>query len=105
MKVLLDESLPARFAHELSGHKVTTVIQAGWSGKKNGELIKLAEGKFDVFITIDQNLQYQVNLIRAKIPIMILKAKTNRLEDLKPLALNVLAELKNLKKGIIRVSL
>lgn len=62
MKILLDESLPARLAHELHGHKVVTVAEAGWSGKKNGELLKLAESKFDVFITIDQNLQYQVNL-------------------------------------------
>ena len=70
MRILLDGSLPVRLTHELHGHKVTTVAQEGWSGKKNGELLNLAEGQFDVFITTDQNLQYQVNLIRAKIPII-----------------------------------
>ena len=76
----------------------------GWAGAKNGELLKLAEGKFDVFITADQNLQYQVNMLRAKIPIIILVARTNRLADLKPLAPKILLALRNLKKGITRLS-
>ena len=104
MRILLDESLPIRFANELRGYKVSTVVREGWSGKKNGELLKLAESKFDVFITVDQNLQYQVNLIRAKIPIVVLIAKTNRFDDLKPLASKILTRLKNLEKGITRLS-
>ncbi|MBI5024327.1 MAG: DUF5615 family PIN-like protein [Candidatus Omnitrophica bacterium] len=104
MKILLDESLPVRLAPELHGHKVATVMREGWTGTKNGELLKLAAGKFDVFITADQNLQYQVNMLRAKIPIIILAAKTNRLADLKPLAPKILLALQNLKKGITRLS-
>lgn len=105
MRILLDESLPIRLARELHGHKVTTVTQQGWTGKKNGELLKLAENKFDLFITADQNLQYQVNLIRAKISIIVLNAKTNRFDDLKPLVPRILSALKNLKKGTTRLSL
>lgn len=105
MKILLDESLPVRLAREIRGHKVVTVEQAGWTGKKNGELLKLAESKFEVFITIDQNLQYQVNLLRAKIPIIVLSAKTNRMDDLKPLVPRILTSLNGLKKGIIQIKL
>lgn len=105
MKILLDESLPIRIAHEFHGHDVKTVKQAGWAGKKNGELLKLAESKFDAFITTDHNLQYQVNLLRAKILIIVLIAKTNRLDDLIPLVPKALLKLKNANKGIIRVSL
>ena len=104
MKVLLDESIPVRLAKELRGHQVSTVAKEGWSGKKNGELLKLAEAKFEIFITIDQNMQYQVNLLRAKIPIIVLVTQTNRFEDLKPLAAKVLNTLKNVKRGIIRLS-
>lgn len=104
MMILLDESLPIRFADELTGYNVSTVTEEGWSGKKNGELLKLAASKFDVFITADQNLQYQVNLLRAKIRIIILAAKTNRFEDLKPLSSKVLIALKDIKGGITRVS-
>ena len=54
MRILLDECVPKRIKDQLkSNHRVTTVVEEGWSGKKNGELIRLAEGKFDSFITID----------------------------------------------------
>ena len=57
MKILLDESLPRRLKNDLKTHHVKTVPEAGWHGKKNGELLKLMEGKYDCFITADQNLQ------------------------------------------------
>jgi predicted nuclease of predicted toxin-antitoxin system len=104
MRILLDESLPISLKQEFRGHKVTTVVAQGWSGKKNGELLKLTEAQFDVFITADQNLQYQVNLMRAKISIIILAAKTNRLDDLKPLAAKALSKLENLKTGITKIT-
>jgi hypothetical protein len=53
-------------------------VQAqGWSGIRNGELLKRAEGQFDVFITSDQNLRYQQNLTGKRIA--ILELSTNGL--------------------------
>ena len=49
MRVLLDECLPKRLKQSLIGHDVQTVPEAGWAGKKNGDLIRLAAGKFDAF--------------------------------------------------------
>lgn len=103
MKVLLDESLPIKLAKELISHKVSTVVGKGWKGKKNGELLKLAEAEFDAFITVDQNLPHQANLIRTKIAVIIIRSKTNRFEDLKPLIPKILSELKISRKGIIRL--
>ena len=103
MRVLLDESLPVRLADKLSGHHVSTVRDEGWSGKKNGELMKLATSQFDVFITADQNLQYQINLIKTPIPVIVLAGKTNRFDDLKPLLPGILSALKNLRHGVIRI--
>lgn len=104
MRILLDESLPVHLADELQGYTVSVVTAEGWSGRKNGELLKLAESKFDVFITGDQNLQYQVNLLRTKIPIIVLEAKTNRLGDLKLLVPKISKALNNLTKRITRIS-
>lgn len=53
MKVLLDECLPKKLKRELEGHTIITVPEQGWAGIKNGELLRLAEAEFDVFITID----------------------------------------------------
>ena len=60
MRILLDECLPKKLGQLLAEHQIKTVAQAGWSGIKNGELLKLAQGEFDVFLTIDQNLVHQI---------------------------------------------
>ena len=104
MRILLDESLPVRLVSEFHGHTVSTVTAEGWTGKKNGELLKLAESRFDVFVTVDQNLQYQVNIMRAKIPIIVLVGKTNRFDELKTLVPRALIMLKNLKRGVSRIN-
>ena len=101
MNVLLDECIPRKLKHELKGHSVSTVVEAGWSGRKNGELLSLAEKKFDAFVTVDQNLSYQQNIIKYKIAVILLTAKDNDLETLKPFMPKVRQILESLKSGHI----
>ena len=56
MRILLDEDLPRRLGRLLTGHEPETVHRCGWSGVKNGKLLALAATKFDVFLTMDQNM-------------------------------------------------
>lgn len=59
MRVLLDECMPRKFKNQLAGHDCATVPEAGFSGKKNGELLKLAEeADFEVFVTLDRGIEY-----------------------------------------------
>ena len=86
MRVLLDEQLPRRLARELTGHDVHIVQQQGWAGLQNGELLRRAADEgFDVFLTADQNLQFQQNLAQARVGVVILVAPSNKIEDLPPL--------------------
>ena len=63
MKILIDECLPRKLKYTLSDHDAITVPEAGWAGKKNGELLRLmSEENFEVFITVDSNMQYQQQL-------------------------------------------
>lgn len=62
MKILIDENLPRSLAAYLEDHDCRTVVECGWSGKKNGELLALADPLFDVLLTLDKNLPYQQNL-------------------------------------------
>ena len=94
MKILLDESLPRRLKAHFKDFKTKTVPEAGWQGKKNGELLKLMQEEFDVFITADQNLQYQLNLRNTTILIIIIKASSNRYEDLCKLAPKIIKYIK-----------
>lgn len=72
MRILLDESLPRRLISELSGHTVSTVTDQGWSGLENGELLRAAVDQFDVFLTADQNLEYQQNLSELPLSVVVL---------------------------------
>jgi hypothetical protein len=58
-----------------------------------------ADASFDVLITTDQNLPYQQNLSRYSLSVIILIAHTNRLEDLLPLASDVVAALNTIQPG------
>jgi len=58
MKILLDECVPWPMHRLLAGHECMTAQQRGWGGIKNGDLLRLAESEFDLFITADQNIRY-----------------------------------------------
>jgi len=101
VNILLDECVPARFARSLVGHAVTTVSKHGWSGIKNGELLELAEKEFDLFITVDRKISRQQDLTKFKIPVLLIRARTNRLEDIRPLVPELLKTLDGVKAGTL----
>ena len=70
MRILLDECVPWPMQKLLAGHSCSTVQAKGWGGIKNGDLLQRAESQFDLFITSDQNIRYQQNLIGRRIAIL-----------------------------------
>ena len=104
MKVLIDENLPRKLAGHLKGHECRTVAECGWAGKKNGELLSLAEPVFDVLLTLDKNIPYQQDLKLGRIAILIVRARSNRIQDLLPVIPDCLAALRNIQPGqVVRV--
>ena len=101
MKVLVDECIDWRLAREIVGHEVKTARQMGWSTIKNGELLKLAEKEFQVFVTVDRNLSFQQNVPAFAIAVIVLRAKSNRLSDLQPLVPELLAAIPTAKLGTV----
>jgi hypothetical protein len=71
----------------------------GWATIKNGELLTLAEDQFDVFLIVNRNLSFQQNLPRFNLAVIVLCAKTNRLEDLRSLMPNLPELLSTAKVG------
>ena len=74
MRVLLDECVPRTLREQLPGHEVKTVAQSGWTGVKNGELLRLAAERFDVLLTVDRNLEYQQNFLGAAVAVIVVHA-------------------------------
>ena len=102
MRVLLDERIPRDLAQLLSAHQVQTVMDMGWAGVKNGELLRLAAGRFEAFVTMDANLEFQQPIGRLSLGVVIISAVTNRMEHLRPLAPDIVAALDGLRAGELR---
>ena len=99
MKLLLDECVTRYLRPDLVGHEVFTVDDAGFKGLKNGDLLRAASGKFAVLVTVDRKLSRQQEVLSFNLAVLVLIARSNRYEDLKPLIPATLAALTLVKPG------
>jgi predicted nuclease of predicted toxin-antitoxin system len=101
MRILIDECLPARLKNPFvqHGHDCKTVQDAGIANKKNGELLSLADGEWDVLLTNDRNIKFQQNMTGRKISVLVLRANSNRLSDLLPLVPACFSALASIRGG------
>ncbi len=81
--MLLDECVPRKPKRELPGHDVYTVTEMGWLGTENGPLLRRAAQEFDVFLTVDQGVEYQQNLFGLDLAIVVMVTATNDIDDLR----------------------
>lgn len=85
MRLLLDENMGEDMMRPLraAGHEVENLRTLRWTGKKNGELMRLiAESNFNVFITGDKNLPFQQNLNKLTTGLWVLDAPSNDIQTL-----------------------
>ena len=99
MRLLLDECVDRRLAGDIQGHDVSTVFDLGWAGVLNGGLLTRAAGRFDVFVTVDRNLAFQQRIDALPFAVVVLRARSNRLADLKPLVPLLLEALATVRAG------
>lgn len=100
MRVLLDENLNWRLKRDLPGHEVESVPLLGWAGIQNGALLRKAvESGFDVLVTMDSSMVHQQDFSAYAIAVLVLRARSNRLEDTRPLMVAVLQALTQAPKG------
>ena len=99
-------SFPVSSRESWVGHEDRTVRQQGWAGLKNGELLRrAADANFEVFLTSDQNLEYQQNLARSPLGVVVLVGPSTALEDLLPLVPSLLVVLADARRGhVVRVT-
>ena len=105
MRLLLDECVPRPLTRELPGHEVRTVGELGWSGKRNSELLTLMVAeRFEGFLTVDHNLEFQQNVRASGLAVVVIVARTNRLKELRPLVPATLEALTRVQPGeLVRV--
>lgn len=101
MNILLDECVPARLGRLLTGHSVATVPRHGWAGIKNGDLLRLAEKEYEVFLTVDREISVQQDLTTFNIAVILIRSRSNRLEDIRPLVPELLETLNRATPGAL----
>ena len=102
MRLLLDEHLPIGLSAELHGHGVDTISGRGWTGIKNGELLRRMIGQYDVLVTMDRSIEFQQRLSTLPFGIVLVRARSNRMQDLRPLVSSILSVLDTVDPGRIR---
>lgn len=95
-KVLFDENMPRKLRRDLPGFAIRTAQEQGWSSFKNGQLLALAVGEFEVLVTIDQRMRYQQNLRELSIGIVVIETRDTRFESIR-------AHVEELREAIARV--
>lgn len=102
MRILLDENLDWRLRRDLPGHQVESVPLLGWAGIQNGELLEKAiESGFEILVTMDGNMVDQQNIARYAVAVIALQAKSNRLDDTRPLMESLRVLLPRVKPGTV----
>lgn len=102
MRILLDEQMPRDLAADIVGHEVRTVAQLKWKGLENGQLLAEAGKQFDVLITMDRRMPLERDLAQYPIAVVLLRAPTNRIEDLRRLVPAILDVLTDVRPGQVR---
>ena len=97
MRILLDEGVPDIIKRRLTQFSIATVQELGWRGIKNGVLLDLMAGSFEVIITTDKNLRFQQNLSKRRLAAIILPS--NRMRIVKPLMPEIASAIETVRDG------
>ena len=99
MRVLLDENVPHDLVAALVGHDVVTVQELGWSGTLNGELLRRASGSIEAFVTMDRKLERQHDISALPFGVVVVRARSSKMQDLLPLVADLLRVLATIEPG------
>jgi hypothetical protein len=97
--VLLDENLPRKLRREFGEFSVRTVQEEGWTSFRNGELLSRAQHTFDVLLTADRRLQFQQNISKYDIGVVVIITVELRLRRIVAASAAIRAALATVSSG------
>jgi hypothetical protein len=101
VRILLDECVPALLKYAFPSHSVQSVSEAGYRASKDGTLLKFAQDRFDVFMTVDRKLEVQNNLAQFRLGFVVARVPNNRLEAFGPITEELNAAVETVRQGEI----
>lgn len=105
MRLLLDECVDPRVRDLFGDHEVATVQEEGWAAQEDGPLLRLAQMQFDVFLTIDGNLEHQQNIGQLALGVVVVRVSKNQISYYRVIAGELLRAVETVRPGqVIHVS-
>jgi predicted nuclease of predicted toxin-antitoxin system len=99
MRILIDECVDPRVKLLFSDHERATVHEKGWDALEDGPLLALAVKEFDVLVTIDRGLEFQQNIPKFKIGVIIVHVPKNQLAHYRALQKELLLAVEKIQSG------
>jgi hypothetical protein len=81
------------------GHAVRTVTESGWRTSKDRPLLTFAQERFDVFVTVDRQLEFENDLTRFRLGFIIARVPNNRLDGFEVIFQELEAAAKTVRAG------
>ncbi|MBI4903845.1 MAG: DUF5615 family PIN-like protein [Acidobacteria bacterium] len=99
MRILIDECVDPRVKLLFANHTCATVHDMGWGTLDDGPLLTLAQQEFDVLVTIDSKLEFQQNLRKLQIGIVVVHVPKNQLAHYRALQEELLPAVEGMRTG------
>jgi hypothetical protein len=100
----LGECVPVDLRNHVPEPEVHSVIWAGFSGLKNGRLLRAAEvNGYQALLTVRVGRPHQQNIAQTKIAVIVVRSRSHQLEDIWSLLHKISAVLADLKLGSINI--
>ncbi len=103
VRVLLDACVPQWLRTELGPAEVVTAQFARLDELTNGQLLAAIEGRFDVLVTLDTNIDFQQNLAGRSFAVLVLRVKDQSPESFQALVPALTVAIASAQPGEVRV--
>jgi len=102
VRILIDECVHPRVREAFPNHEVLTVADAEWRHLPARQLVALAQGRFDVLVTIDRGFEFEHNLTKLTFGIIIVHVAKNRIEYYRPIFADLVAAVESVGRGEVK---
>ncbi len=99
MNLLFDHNVPRQLRRHLRPHHVALTHELNWQGLQNGALLARAQQDFDAVITTDTNIEYQNQVVKFDLALIVLRGYSNAYRELAALVPEIMAALDTLQPG------
>ena len=99
MRILLDNCVRNDLKSYFAPLEILHTLDLGWGDLRNGDLLRQANERFDILVTVDKNMRFQSNLRGMRLRVAVLDVKGNDFTQLIAATQVLLSRLDSLPGG------